>query len=65
MKIRLLTSLFIFTTLYCYSQNEANIWYFGNYAGLDFSSGAPVPLNNGQMTTLEGCASIADKTTGQ
>jgi gliding motility-associated-like protein len=24
-----------------YSQNEANIWYFGEYAGLDFNSGEP------------------------
>ncbi|RLD38592.1 MAG: hypothetical protein DRI89_14210 [Bacteroidetes bacterium] len=24
------------------AQNEANIWYFGNYCGLDFNSGEPV-----------------------
>jgi len=43
-----------------YSQNEANIWYFGNHAGLDFSNGDPIVLNNGQLSTIEGCASIAD-----
>ncbi len=43
-----------------FSQNEANIWYFGNHAGLDFNSGSPVILIDGQMTTQEGCASIAD-----
>ncbi len=43
-----------------FSQNEANIWYFGNNAGLDFNSGSPVALTDGQMATQEGCASIAN-----
>ncbi|PHS10571.1 MAG: hypothetical protein COA88_02160 [Kordia sp.] len=43
-----------------FSQNEANIWYFGNNAGLDFNSGAPVPLLDGALSTDEGCATIAD-----
>src|SRR5262249_16838704 len=43
-----------------YAKKEANIWYFGNYAGLDFNSGAPVVLNNSAMTSFEGCGSIAD-----
>lgn len=41
------------------AQKEANIWYFGNLAGLDFNSGSPVALTNGQMSTLEGCATIS------
>jgi len=43
-----------------YAQKEANIWYFGNAAGMDFNSGAPVALTNGQLFTTEGSASIAD-----
>ncbi|HMG15002.1 MAG TPA: T9SS type A sorting domain-containing protein [Saprospiraceae bacterium] len=43
-----------------HAQKENNIWYFGNYAGLDFNSGTPIPLENGKMHTLEGCASIAN-----
>lgn len=43
-------------------QKETNIWYFGEYLGLDFNSGAPVPLNNGQLSTDEGVASICDAT---
>ncbi|MEZ5171964.1 MAG: PKD domain-containing protein [Bacteroidia bacterium] len=35
-------------------------WYFGNQAGLNFSSGSPVALTNGAMSTTEGCASISD-----
>ncbi|MDD3861063.1 MAG: hypothetical protein PHW83_12765, partial [Bacteroidales bacterium] len=48
-----------------YSQNSSDIrrtyhWYFGNGAGLDFSSGTPVPITNSPMTAEEGCASISD-----
>ncbi len=42
------------------AQKEANIWYFGTKAGLDFNSGSPVVLEDGSINTLEGCASIAD-----
>ncbi|MFK8008304.1 MAG: gliding motility-associated C-terminal domain-containing protein [Saprospiraceae bacterium] len=42
------------------AQKEANIWYFGHNAGLDFNSGEPVALTDGVMNTDEGCASIAD-----
>ena len=35
-------------------------WYFGDKAGIDFSSGYPVSDTNGQMTVLEGNASIGD-----
>lgn len=43
----------------CSSQNEANWWFFGINAGLDFNTGAPVATNVGQLQTIEGCASIA------
>ncbi len=43
------------------AQKEANIWYFGQYAGLDFSQSPPLPLSNGQIITEEGCASISDR----
>ena len=35
-------------------------WYFGNFAGLDFSSGSPV-FSKGSLYSFEGCASISDK----
>lgn len=44
-----------------YGQKQNNIWYFGDSAGLDFNSGVPVVLQDGQIETYEGCASIADK----
>ncbi len=49
---------------FCVAQKEANIWYFGKNAGLDFSSGSPVALNNGQINTYEGVASICDSNGG-
>lgn len=45
-----------------FSQNEAAIWYFGQNAGLDFNSGSPVVLTDGQLSTFEGCATISDAT---
>ena len=43
------------------AQKQANVWYFGNNAGLDFNSGAPVALTNSAMVAFEGTASIADE----
>ncbi len=48
-----------------YAQKEWNVWYFGNYAGIDFNGGAPVALADGAMHQWEGCASIADSRTGR
>ena len=59
-KIGFVISILICSTLFSSAQNEGNIWYFGQNAGIDFNSGIPVPLANGQLTTLEGCASISD-----
>lgn len=42
------------------AQQEANIWYFGYGAGLDFSSGAPVPISNPVFDAYEGCAAFCN-----
>ncbi|SFF06638.1 T9SS type B sorting domain-containing protein [Flavobacterium xueshanense] len=62
MKTRLLLvfTVLIFTTS-AFAQKEAAIWYFGNYAGLDFNSGSPIALTNGKLNTAEGCTTISDK----
>ncbi len=39
---------------------EGNIWTFGSGAGLDFSSGVPVPFSGAAISTNEGCSSISD-----
>ncbi len=44
----------------CFSQNEANNWYFGQKAGVSFNTGTPVVVTGGQLSTLEGCSSLSD-----
>ncbi len=43
-----------------YAQGESNNWYFGSNAGVTFTTGAPVAVTNGALSTTEGCASISD-----
>ncbi|VXC08562.1 Gliding motility-associated C-terminal domain-containing protein [Flavobacterium sp. 9R] len=43
-----------------FAQKEAAVWYFGNFAGIDFNSGSPVSITNGKLFTNEGCTSISD-----
>ena len=59
MKNQIQIIFLLFFTL-SYAQNDSNIWYFGNKAGLDFNSGVPVALTNGQLNTLEGCATLSN-----
>ena len=47
-------------SIFCQAQKEAWHWYFGNHAGLDFTTGSPVVDLNSAMYTDEGCASISD-----
>lgn len=41
-----------------HAQHEADRWYFGTMAGLDFSSGSPVVVSS-NFSTAEGCATIS------
>ena len=47
--------------LAAYSQKQGNIWYFGLNAGVNFNTTPPTALLDGQVTTYEGSASIADE----
>ncbi|AOW21514.1 T9SS type B sorting domain-containing protein [Urechidicola croceus] len=60
MKKQLILYTFLLISFVLYSQKEANIWYFGENAGVDFNSGVPVSLTDGQLNTREGCTSISD-----
>ena len=46
-------ALLIVNCEFGFAQKQGNIWYFGDHAGLDFNSGSPVVLNDGQ-TPLNG-----------
>ncbi len=43
-----------------FAQNEANIWYFDNYCGLDFNSGMPIVLYDGQTHSGTTTSTISD-----
>ena len=57
---KLIFIFFFLSSTFLFAQGEANVWYFGENAGLDFNSGSPVSLNNGKLNTVEGCATISD-----
>lgn len=46
------------------AQKAQNYWYFGYHAGISFNGPTPVGLDDGQLATIEGSASIADERTG-
>lgn len=58
---KVIITFFLLTSLITTAQKEANIWYFGRNAGINFSVGNPIALNNGQLNTFEGCSTISDK----
>ncbi len=46
---------------YGVQDQRANIWYFGQNAGIDFNESPPIPLGNSAMNAPEGCAIICDR----
>ena len=40
-----LFGLFFSLPFFCFSQGEWNNWVFGTHAGINFTSGAPVPIS--------------------
>jgi len=55
-------SILLFLSLLWHSnaQNQAKIWYFGGQCGLDFNSGEPEVLNDYNLNSPMGTASICD-----
>jgi hypothetical protein len=39
---------------------RANVWYFGQNAGINFNTYPPTALTDGKVNTYEGCASLCD-----
>lgn len=51
--------IFLFSlNLHC--QREADNWYFGEKAGLNFNNNTPIVLNDSEMIAPSGCTSISD-----
>jgi gliding motility-associated-like protein len=59
MRIFLSVVLFLIT-FSTYGQKEANNWYFGHKAGLDFSTAPPTAVT-GKLDTFEGASTISDE----
>ncbi|MGM5469906.1 T9SS type B sorting domain-containing protein [Flavobacteriaceae bacterium LMO-SS05] len=62
MKKNVCIALLLCFSTFCFSQNEASNWYFGENAGLKFNLSANTvsTTTNGRLNTREGCASISD-----
>lgn len=64
--MRLIIVFIISLPLFCFSQKQGDIWYFGSQSGFNLSSGTPVPLSNGMTGAdtypgnQEGTACISD-----
>lgn len=57
----LLQSIFVTILVGQTADQKRNMhWYFGDFAGLDFTSGTAVADTNGQISTLESTAAISD-----
>ncbi len=61
-KLLLVVVVLMWNAKALYAQLEANNWYFGNYAGVSFSSGEPIALLDGALSTSEGVATISNST---
>lgn len=60
MKKSIVIILMLIISTNLFAQGEANIWYFGENAGLDFNDCTPTPIDGGQINTREGCSSFSD-----
>lgn len=58
-------SLLCLLSYQLHAQKEANNWYFGEKAGITFSSGSPEVIENSAMLNNDGCAVMSDRTTGE
>ena len=51
---------FIISSFSVAQENSAHQWFFGNNAGVDFSTGVPIGVSGGALYTGEGCATVGD-----
>lgn len=51
---------FFICSAFAKAQLESSYWYFGINSGIDFTSGNAVAIDDGQLITGEGCATISD-----
>ena len=63
----IIAGLLLFSGIYqsAQAQHQADTWYFGEKAGWNFSSGAPVPLLDSRMNTTYASTVMSDAQTGR
>ena len=54
-------SILFILSLTSSGQNEADNWYFGDHAAVNFNTGSPVTLTGSSMRAEAGCAVISDE----
>jgi gliding motility-associated-like protein len=59
-KFLLLNTFFLVCSLSSFGQYPGNIWYFGQNAGLDFTTQPPTVLTDGMVNSIEGSATMSD-----
>jgi gliding motility-associated-like protein len=68
MKMKIVKHLLLFTIMvmcqHAFAQKQNNQWRFGNGGGIDFNTIPPSNVSGAAITTPEGSASVADRTTG-
>jgi outer membrane protein OmpA-like peptidoglycan-associated protein len=61
MKFQKITFIVLMSIQTLFAQKEANTWYFGTKAGVEFVDGVPKALKNGMLSTEEGCTVISNE----
>lgn len=56
----IISTLFYFVLQFTTTNSFAQIWHFGNGAGLKFSPEGTQVISGGQLYTIEGCATMSD-----
>ena len=51
--------IFLLNSVVIFAQGEANHWFFGQNAGINFNNGTATSTT-GSLNTIEGCASFSD-----
>ena len=60
-KYRFIVFIILLLSNGLYSQRQADNWYFGDKAGINFNQGNINILNNSELNTFAGSSSISDK----
>lgn len=61
MKITISVIFLFYFSFLSFPQNEASVWCFVDFAGLDFRNEPPMLLKEGEIQSDKGCSTISNK----